>query len=163
MAKHAANSEPEVFIRDLSEDAREVVVKKLISSGDAFTEGLMNWGFEVIKHLAVFNGAGLAGSAAFAQAYSADPAVHKLALSGAHLFVAGLMVALLTMVVCFLIGFAHHLTFTRKTTNVLFGNEPLGALKLTTGLWVGTGLIWALTAVSIVLFFIGALRIVAIA
>lgn len=122
----------------------------------------MNWGFEVIKHLAIFNGAGLAGIAAIAQAYPSNLTVHRLALQGMHLFISGLMVAIITMVVVFLSGFLYSFGFKKNVMLVLLSIRPLSSLKPPIWFWAMVALNWTLAAVSIGLFFAGAWKIVAI-
>jgi len=151
------------FLKDLPDEARATVAQKISTASDAFTEGVVNWGFEVIKHLAIFNGGGLAGAAALAQAYNTDAVVHRLTLNAIHLFVAGLILALITMVVCWIAGFFYNFFFIRKCMAVLLSAAPLSTLKLSWGIWVASGAVWLLAAASVTLFLMGAFKVVAIA
>ncbi|MBR7961233.1 hypothetical protein KDW41_12335 [Burkholderia vietnamiensis] len=152
-----------MYFHHLPDNVRDLIGARINSANDALTQGVMDWGFEVMKHLAIFNGAGLAGAAAIAQAYSTDRLVHALALQAVHLFVAGLMVALVTMVASYLLGFFCLFELPIRWAAVLTSKEPLGHLRVPKRILVGAGIVWGLTAASIALFFLGALKFVKIA
>ncbi|WP_269501089.1 hypothetical protein [Burkholderia sp. IMCC1007] len=152
-----------MFYNQLPEEVRTLLGARIESANDALTQGVIDWGFEVMKHLAIFNGAGLAGASAIAQAYSNDPTVHTVALQAVHLFVAGLMVALVTMVASYLIAFLCLFKLPLRWAEVLLNRKPLGHLRVPTRYLIGSGIVWILSATSIVLFFLGALKVVKIA
>lgn len=149
----------ETFLKDLPVDAQTAVTGQLASLSDATTQAAMNWGFEVVKHLVVLNGAGLTAIVAIAQISGTTAINHKLALTGAHYFVAGLMVALCSMLTIYATGLFFTRNFTQRVLMVSIGTAPISALRLSrfTKALIGTN--WALAAISIVLFIRGAFYI----
>jgi len=150
------NEARQPMFKDLSADAQKVVSDQLSSTLQALVVAVMGWGLEVLKHLAVFNGAGLAGATALAQAFSTNTSVHRLAISAADSFIVGLAFAILTMVVVFLTGFAQIGPFIKRNMEVMLNVRPLSELKPTWKTWVFVGINWGMAIPSIVSFFVGA-------
>lgn len=142
----------DIFLSNLPPEARAAAAGVLSSLVDVVTQGAMNWGFEVIKHLVVLNGAGLASIVALAQAFGSTPRVHVLAVEGAHVFVAGLAVALVAMVSVYFTGLAFVRRMVRSWIQVSASKQPLSVLQLTCGQRAMIGTNWFLAAASIALF-----------
>lgn len=152
----------DIFLSSLPPEARAAASGVLSSLVDVVTQGAMNWGFEVIKHLVVLNGAGLAAIVALAQAFGSTPRVHVLAVQGAHIFVAGLAVALVAMVSVYFTGLVFVRRMVRNWMQVASNKQPLSVLDLTCGQRTMIAANWSLAAASMALFLYGATRIAAI-
>ncbi|AQG98328.1 hypothetical protein A9R05_05450 [Burkholderia sp. KK1] len=155
--------EKQHYISDLTEPAQALVKERFSSITDSVMNGVLELGFEVIKHLAVFNGGGLAGAAALAQVVEKDSAAHALTLQAAHLFVFGLIVALVTMLAIYLTGMLFLRRFIAETMDMLLGAQPIGPAKMSVRAKLLVAVSWALAALSIGLFLCGAFKIVAVA
>jgi len=152
-----------LFMRDLIPEAQEILGGTVRSLRETLMSGVINWGFEVIKHLAIFNGAGLAGATAIAQASGSSAGAHAIALQSAHLFVVGLAIALITMVTIYFTGIGYLRYFIDRSTAMLLNTLPITGINPPTVFWVSVGVNWCLAAASIVTFFAGALKIIAVA
>lgn len=125
-------------------------------------QAALNWGFEVVKHLVVLNGAGLAAIVAIGQISGTSLINRALVLTGAHVFVGGLMVALFDMIAIYVTGLVTVRHFSRRTLMFSIGKAPISALKLSFRHYALIGINWALALVSIGLFIRGGLYIAAI-
>jgi hypothetical protein len=137
-------------------------MRQLSSVSDATTQGILTWGFEVIKHLVVLNGAGLTAIVTIAQISSLPTVSHALALRGSHVFVAGLVIALMSMLTIYATGLLFVRKFTATVLMVSVSTAPLSKLRLTRTFKILIGINWTLAAISIVLFIRGATFIAAI-
>jgi hypothetical protein len=155
------NQQP--FINDLIPEARDLFSARLRATAETLMEGVINWGFEVIKHLAIFNGAGLAGATAIAQAAGTDLIAHGLALKAAHFFVFGLMIALVAMISVYFTGIRYLRYFMVRSTHILLNKARLDAANPGRWFWIAVGVNWTLAGISIILFFVGAFCIMRIA
>lgn len=160
--KKSADAE-EVYLNTLPEPARELVVSRFTSLTETVMSGVMDWGFEVVKHLAIFNGGGLAGAATLAQVAEKGSVAHALTLQAAHIFIFGLIVALFTMVSIYVTGLVFLRRFIEETMHISLSLRPLSALKLTWPFKVAVCINWSLAAISICLFLWGAFKIAAVA
>ncbi|MHB9833839.1 hypothetical protein Q8F57_003270 [Paraburkholderia terrae] len=151
------------FINDLIPEAKQIVKARLQALSETLMQGVIGWGFEVIKHLAIFNGAGLAGATAIAQAAGTDVLGHALALKAAHYFVFGLMTALISMITIYFTGIRYLRYFMERSTDIMINVARIDAAKPGRWFWVSIGVNWTLAASSIVLFFIGAFCVMNIA
>lgn len=138
------------------------VTRHLASLSEAVTQAAMNWGFEVVKHLVVFNGAGLTAVVAIAQISGISSMSHALALTGAHVFVAGLVIALFSMLAIYVTGLFFVQNFTQNVMMVSIGSKPLSALRLSNLQKILIATNWTLVAISIAFFIRGAFYIAAI-
>ncbi|WNC90942.1 hypothetical protein RI103_06215 [Paraburkholderia sp. FT54] len=152
----------QTYLTSLTPAAQAAIGRQLAAVTDAVVQGAMNWGFEVVKHLAILNGAGLAAIVAIAQAANGDLRIHTLALHGAHQFVAGLMIASIAMLSVYISGLFFSRDFTQRTLDVLLGTKPLSRLQPPILYKSMIGLNWILTLMSLGLFFAGSLTIVKI-
>lgn len=152
----------EKFLKDLPIDAQTAVTRQLASLSDSITQAAMNWGFEVVKHLVVLNGAGLTAIVAIAQISGTSTIDHKLALTGAHVFVAGLIVALCSMLTIYATGLFFVRSFTKCVLMISIGTKPISALQLSCSNKALIGVNWTLAFISIVLFVRGGFYIAAI-
>jgi len=152
----------EIFLKDLPVDAQTAVTRQLAALSDAATQAAMNWGFEVVKHIVVLNGAGLTAIVAIAQISGTSPTNHTLALTGAHVFVGGLIVALSSMLTIYATGLFFVRNFTQRVFMVSIGTKPLSALRLSLFSKALIGINWTLAIISIVLFVRGGFYIAAI-
>jgi hypothetical protein len=160
--KSAKYGEP-VFIKDLPKEGQDTIGRLLASLNDAILNGALSWGFEVIKQLAILNGAGLAAIVAIAQAYgSNNPKVHVLAVQGTHFFVWGLMIALATMVTVYLTGLFFVRDYMQKSVEAIIGVRPVTDLRPSMKTKTIIGMNWILAVTSGVLFVLGASRIASI-
>ena len=150
------------YLNALPSEAQTAVVRVLGSVSDAVTQAAMNWGFEVIKHLVVLNGAGLAAIVAIAQAYGSNARTHTLALEGAHAFVTGLVVALITMVTIYVTGLLFVRSFVRNAMLVTISRLPVSAIRMSCLQKAFVAVNWVLATISGALFCYGATRIAAI-
>ncbi|WP_175753879.1 hypothetical protein [Burkholderia ambifaria] len=153
---------PEVFLKDLPPDAQSAVTQQFASLSDAIMQAALNWGFEVVKHLVVLNGAGLAAIVAIGQILGTSAMNRSLVLTGAHVFVGGLMVALFDMIAIYVTGLVTVWHFSRRTLMFSIGAAPISALKLSLFHYALIGINWALALVSVGLFIRGGLYIAAI-
>ena len=156
------NKKAEVFLNDLTESAQTAVTRQLASLNDTITQGAMNWGFEVVKHLVVLNGAGLTAVVAIAQISGISSINHSFALSGAHAFVWGLIAALCSMLTIYITGLVVVRGFTGNFLNFSLGKGPLSALKLSCFSKTLMGINWTFAIISIAFFVYGGFRIAAI-
>jgi hypothetical protein len=152
----------EMFLKDLPVDAQTAVTRQLASLSDAITQTAMNWGFEVVKHLVVLNGAGLTAIVAIAQISGTTSINHALALTGAHVFVGGLIVALCSMLTIYATGLFFVRSFIQRVLMVSIGTKPLSALRLSRFNKALIGINWTLAVISIALFVRGGFYIAAI-
>jgi hypothetical protein len=152
----------ETFLKDLPVDAQTAVTRQLASLCDSSTQAAMNWGFEVVKHLVVLNGAGLTAIVAIAQISGTTTINHTLALTGAHVFVGGLIVALCSMITIYATGLFFVRSFTQRVLMFSIGKKPLSALRLSRFHKGLIGLNWGLAIISIALFVRGGFYIAAI-
>lgn len=150
---------PDVFLKDIPSENQDVVRSRLTSLADLFATGVMNWGFEVVKHLAIFNGAGLAGATALLQRAGTNDLTKTATVLSMHLFVYGLIAGIVAMLAIYLTGVFLHGRFQRTTIDVLLNKQPIGAMKPRRIFWILIGVNWLCAAVSIALFFWGALTI----
>lgn len=153
---------PEMF-GDLPDEAKKIVGDQLASLLQTTTTALIGWGFEVLKHLAIFNAAGLAGATALAQAFASDHNAHRLAVAAADAFIGGLAFSILTMVVVFFTGFAEIGPMARRNIEVMLNVQPLSALKPTRRTWTIVAINWGMATLAIVPFFVGATYLLRIA
>ncbi|HVL08672.1 MAG TPA: hypothetical protein VM512_05885 [Burkholderiaceae bacterium] len=144
----------ERLLSDLPDDVQKYLVDMVTSVGTSLAQGVMTWGFEVVKHLSVINAAGLAGSVAL---YS-SPA-KTAALGALSAFLIGLVLAIIVMVTIYMVGLAYLVVFHKRLMGVLFGAQ--GIVKLRPPLWflVVTAINWALVVASIIAFIIGVCRL----
>ncbi|KVR88734.1 hypothetical protein WK27_11385 [Burkholderia vietnamiensis] len=122
----------------------------------------MSWGFEVVKHLVVLNGAGLAAIVAIGQISGPSVMNRALVLTGAHVFVSGLVVALFDMIAIYVTGLVTVRHFTQRALMFSMGTDPISAMKLPLVNYALIGVNWALALVSMGLFIRGGLYIAAI-
>jgi hypothetical protein len=151
------------YIKDLRPDAQELVNERFATLTEIVMSGVLEWGFEVIKHLAIFNGGGLAGAAALAQVVEKNSPAHALTLEASHLFVSGLILALVTMVAIYITGLLLMRRFIAETMEISLGTDTLGEMRMS---WAARALVvanWILAASSIALFLMGAFKIMAVA
>jgi hypothetical protein len=162
MSSGENNDSKEVYLAELAVEAQTAVGRQLASLTDAVLQGAMNWGFEVIKHLAIFNGAGLAAMVAIAQVAGVDRVVKGQALHGAHFFVVGLIFALCAMVTIYFTGLSYVRHLTTTTMSFMMGSAPLSALSPGRKMFFAIGLNWLLAGISIGFFLVGAFCLVSI-
>ncbi|WP_155122392.1 hypothetical protein [Burkholderia ubonensis] len=155
-------NQAEMFLKDFPVDAQTAVTRQLASLSDAVTQAAMNWGFEVVKHLVVLNGAGLTAIVAIAQISGTASINHTLALTGAHIFVGGLIVALCSMLTIYATGLFFARSFTQGVLLFSIGKKPLSALRLSRFNKTLIGINWSLVVVSVALFVRGGFYIAAI-
>lgn len=153
---------PEVFLKDLSPEAQLAATRQFASLSDAITQAAMNWGFEVVKHLVVLNGAGLAAIVAIGQISGTSVMNRALILTGAHVFVSGLVVALFDMIAIYVTGLLTVRHFSRRAFMFSIGTASISALKLSSHHYAFIGTNWALALISTGLFIRGGLYIAAI-
>lgn len=154
--EHANSNPPRPFLKDVPADIAGHLTTALTSTGATLTQGMITWGFEVIKHLAVINAAGLAGATAL---YSAAPA-KAAAAAAIPWFLGGLLIAIVTMVSIYIVGFVFAVRYQKEMMQVLANLKPLDAMKAPLAFWVATGVNWLLAASSIAAFVIGLLDLV---
>lgn len=151
------------YLKDLKPEAREAVTHHFTAMSDMIVEAAGSWGFEVIKHLAIFNGAGLAGATAFAQVVASDHVNRTTVISSAHFFIVGLMVAIIAMVTVYMTGLVFARSFPQRVIHFVLGNTPISQVSPPRALKYMVPVNWLLAALSIGCFFYGAYRIMSVA
>jgi hypothetical protein len=155
-------NQTEMFLKDLPVDAQTAVTRQLAFLSNAITQTAMNWGCEVVKHLVVLNGAGLTAIVAIAQISGISSINHSLALTGAHVFVGGLIVALCSMLTIYATGLLTARSFAKCVLMFSIGTKPLSALRLSCFNKALIGINWSLAVISIAFFVCGGFYIAAI-
>jgi len=150
-----------VHLKDFTDDAyRDHVAQSFISIRDMLTQGVTQWGFEVVKHFAFINAAGIAGATALAT--SSKP-IAVAALGSVYWFLCGLVAAIVTMIVIYFVGLVYLRTFSQRLFPVLASSQPISAMSPPRWFWVMIGVNWSLGAVSLVLFIGGVIQLVSAA
>lgn len=146
-----------VLLTDLPEPAQGVLSDLLKSASGMLTQAVIDWGLEVVKHLAIINGAGLAGATAL---YSSPS--KAAALGAMHWFLAGLLIAIGVMATIFVFSFFGSMWFQRKLTMVLCGIEYINALRFPRWMVLSLGIQWLAVAASILAFVQGLRCLIAV-
>lgn len=125
-----------VHMKHLEPDYREHIAQALTTTSATLTQSVMSWGFEIVKHLAVINAAGVAGATALYNVSGAQ----KGAIAALPWFLSGLVVTILTMLLVYLGSLLFTWSFQMKVMSVLTNQAPITSLKPPR---------WALIAVAI--------------
>lgn len=143
------------FIHDLNEQARTQICQMLQGLSGMLTQAIINWGLEVVKHVAIINAAGLAGATALAASPTKSAAVAAVAP-----FLIGLLLAIIVMALIFVFSFVIGLSYQRKLSSFLFGAARASALKPSRWVFVAMLIQWLAVGASIVAFVVGMMRLI---
>lgn len=155
--KKYSEKPPTVYFRDMEQELRAWMGTFFGDTIIAVMEFGMTVGLELVRHLAIANGAGLAGVTAL---YSATDTSEKHALlSSAAWFLAGLALAIFTLLILYAAEFFVAKRFTRAVTSWIANTAPFDAEKLLV-LRLTAIPTWTMGLVSICCFVVGGIKLI---
>ncbi|CAG9177719.1 hypothetical protein LMG32289_03884 [Cupriavidus pampae] len=121
------------------------------------TQAIMDWGLEVVKHVAIINAAGLAGATALAAAPSKAEAIVAVTP-----FLVGLLLAVVVMGVIFLFSFFIGLWYQHRLSRFMFGVGRASSLRPSKWVFFAMAIQWLAVAAAIAAFTIGMVRLIGV-
>jgi hypothetical protein len=157
MEPSSQNNNPDPFIHELSEPARTQMSQMLQGLSGMLTQAIINWGLEVVKHVAIINAAGLAGATALAASPTKAAAVSAVAP-----FLVGLLLAIVVMALIFVVSFVFGVWYQRRLSSFLFGVARASAMQPSWWLFAAMAIQWIAVGASIVAFVVGMARLICV-
>ncbi|CAM2331472.1 ER membrane protein complex subunit 6 [Ralstonia mannitolilytica] len=145
-----------VYMKDIKQEYREHIAQALNMASATLTQTVMSLGFEIVKHLAVINAAGVAGAAAL---YSIA-AAQKGAIAALPWFLAGLVVTILAMIVIYAGGLIFTWSFQGKVMMILTDQAPVLSVKAPVWARIAVAVNWLAVLGTLGVFLVGVYKLV---
>ncbi|MDR5736145.1 hypothetical protein QCE47_27925 [Caballeronia sp. LZ025] len=156
MPQQPENQKRPGYFEALPDEPRQWLQAMLSDTLIAMLEGSLNMGLELLRHLAIVNGAGLAGVTALFG--SLDTALRPAAISAAAWFMIGLTLALFTMLFAYISSTLAVGKMSRTIGFWVSNAQPFDKKQLGFAKWLAIPN-WVTGAISIGCFVVGALRL----
>lgn len=139
---------------DLSADKQKFIADQMKSLVEIAVNAMGTVGFEIVKHLTIINGAGIAGATAMSTKPGAENSLPW--------FCAGMLLSILTMIFIYANGFHYMKHIANKQVEILFGRADVGDFRASPGFWLRIKITWCIGAFSILSFVVGVLHLTGI-
>jgi len=143
-------------MKDIKPEYREHVAQMLNMTIATLTQTVMSWGFEIVKHLAVINTAGVAGAAAI---YSV-PAAKNAAFAALPWFLGGLAVTIFAMLLIYTSGVLVTWSLREKVMMALTDQAPIASVKAPAWARIAMAANWFSALGAFALFLVGVCKLV---
>lgn len=143
-------------MKDIKPEYREHVAQMLNMTIATLTQTVMSWGFEIVKHLAVINTAGVAGAAAL---YSV-PTAKNAAFAALPWFLGGLAVTIFAMLLIYTSGVLVTWSLREKVMMALTDQAPIASVKAPAWARIAMAANWFSALGAFALFLVGVCKLV---